>query len=171
MTNRITGLTNQEDKGKEKENNNELNTFFLACEFKPNTAMFSVLDPFAYDIKPAFIYGSLGVISYDPLSYAIIDTDEGAQPLLGYIITITEPDTVTLLDKIKGFFGEEAFNAHNKKQVKAFTDVEESQSAWVYQLSEDVLESYEQIEQIEFGFWDETDDQQIDFLEKIGESL
>lgn len=163
MTNRITPNLDKDT--------DELNTFFLACEFKPHTQLFSVLDPFAYDIRPAFIYGSLGVLSYDPLAYAVIDTDEGAQPLLGYLLTISEPDTILMLDKLKGCFGPEAFNTHQKKIVKAFTDIEKSEPAYVYQISEGVLENYEQIEQIEFGMWDEDDAQQVDFLEKIGDSL
>jgi gamma-glutamylcyclotransferase (GGCT)/AIG2-like uncharacterized protein YtfP len=161
---------------KARENPDELRTFFLACEFKPNTPMFSVLDPFAYDIKPAFIYGSLGVISYTgnerhPECYSVIDADEGSSPLLGYIVTITEPDTVNLLDKIKGVYGEDAFNTHQKRTVKAYTDIKVSHNAWCYVLSESVLEQYEQIEQVEFGLWDEEDDDQVNFLEKIGDAF
>jgi len=149
----------------------ELRTFFLPCEFKPNTPFFSILDPFAYNIQPAFIHGSLGIISYNPETYSIIDIDDVGSPLLGYIMTITEPDTIMLLDKIKGYFGPNAFNTHNKKVVKAFTDIEMSQDAWIYQLSETVLEKYQQIEQVELGIWDESDENQVDFLEKIGEGL
>lgn len=161
---------------KARENPEELRTFFLACEFKPNTPMFSVLDPFAYDIKPAFIYGSLGVVAYtgnhrQPECYAVVDADEGSSPLIGYIVTITEPDTVILLDRIKGVYGEESFNTHQKRQVKAYTDVKVPQDAWCYVLSESVLEQYEQIEQVEFGLWDEEDDAQVNFLEKIGEAF
>lgn len=156
---------------KKNKKNKKVTTIFLACEFKPNTRMFSVLDPFAYDIKPAFIYGSLGVISYDPISYSIIDANENGQPLLGYILTITEPDTIELLDKIKGYHGEDAFNMHDKKLIKAYTSIEEKQSAYIYQLSEYALAAYSQIEQIELGLWHETDNNQIEFLEKIGEVL
>jgi hypothetical protein len=46
----------------------DINRFFLACEFKPLTPMWSVIDPFAYDVKPAYLYGKLGVISYNPAS-------------------------------------------------------------------------------------------------------
>lgn len=164
MKNRIP-----EDAKKKPED--KLRTFFLACEFKPNARLFSVLDPFAYDIKPAFIHGSLGMLSYKPNSYAIIDTDENSSILLGYLVTITEPDTVLLLDKIKGAYGEEAYNTHERKVVQAFTDVDKVQPAWAYVLSEFVLEGYEQIEQVEFGLWDEDDMKQVDFLEKIGDSL
>lgn len=154
-----------------KDDITELRTFFLACEFKPNSPLFSILDPFAYNIQPAFINGSLGIISYDPETYSIIDIDESAAPLLGYILTITEPDTLTMLDKIKGYYGPEAFNTHQKKIIRAFTEIDVYQSAWIYQLSESVLEKYEQIEQVELGIWDELDEDQVEFLEKIGESL
>ena len=149
----------------------DLRTFFLACEFKPNSDLFSVLDPFAYDISPAFIHGSLGVISYDPTSYAVIDIQDNSEPLLGYVMTITHPDTILLLDKIKGDYGNNSFNMHDRVAAKAFTDVDESQDAWCYVLNEFVLENFEQIEQVEMGMWDEEDDQQIELLEKLGENL
>lgn len=149
----------------------DLRTFFLACEFKPNSDMFSVIDSFAYDIQPAFIFGSLGILSYDPMSYSIIDTDEETgQPLLGYIVTITHPDTILLLEKIKGYYGMESFNTHIKKIVDAYTDVDNSQPAWCFQLSEYVLERYETLEQVEFGIFDD-DEQLIELLEKVSESL
>lgn len=153
------------------ENIEELRTFFLACEFKPNTRLFSVLDPFVYDIKPAYIHGSLGVIAYNPNAYAIVDADEKSQPLLGYIMTITEPDTVELLNKIKGYNGPSGFNMHQRKLVHAYTDVKVVENAWAFVLSDATLDAYEQIEQIEFGLWDEQDEAQITFLEKIGEAF
>ena len=155
-------------KSSKQEKLEDIRTFFLACEFKPNSDLFSVLDPFAYDIKPAFINGTLGVVSYDPKSYAIVDADEKSQPLLGYIMTITHPDTILLLDKIKGYNGTSGFNYHDKKLVHAHTDVKVVQNAWIYILSETVLNSYQQLQQIEFGVWGE-DEILLDFLEKIGE--
>ena len=164
MKNRIT-------KGKKKRKLADLRTFFLACEFKPKLDLWSVLDPFAYDVKPAFIYGSLGVIAYEPESYAIVDIDKESPPLLGYIMTITHQDTILLLDKIKGYNGIDAFNYHTRKLVHAYTDVQEVTDAWCYVLSESVLESYQQIEQIEFGLHDDEDEDQMALLEKIEESI
>lgn len=89
---------------------------------------------------------------------------------MGYICTITEPTTMLLLDKIKGFNGIDAFNVHMKRLVKAYTDTETHQSAWSYVLTDQVLESYEKIQQIEFGIWAE-DEKQIELLEQIGGSL
>ena len=132
-------------KKKKKQNLKDLRTFFLACEFKPYSELWSVLDGFAYDVKPAFIHGSLGVLGYDPESYAIIDINEEAQPLLGYICTITEPTTLLLLDKVKGFNGKGAFNTHNKRLVHAYTDVEEVTNAWAYVLSDLVLDQHNAI--------------------------
>ena len=166
MKNRLIGLIKHKESSPD-----ELNTFFLACEFKPNAPMFSILSSFAYDIQPAFIHGSLGVIAYEPESYAIIDADENGMPLIGYILTITEPDTVSLLNKLKGYLGPNAFNFHHKKIVQAFIDVNVSKPAWVFQLSEYVLESYSQIEQVELGLTNEDDEVLMEFLEKIGEAL
>lgn len=161
---------NRINKKKKKDNLGDLRTFFLACEFKPGSTLFSVLDPFAYDIKPAFIHGSLGVLSYKPETYSIIDVNDESEPLLGYVMTITHPDTVLLLDKIKGFNGD-SFNVHTRKLVHAFTDVHDVVNAWCYQISSHVLDAFESIEQVELGLWDESDDKQIALLEKIGESL
>lgn len=155
---------------KNKKKKEELQTYFLACEFKPGSDLWSVLDGFAYDVTPAFIYGSLGVIGYEPESYSIIDLNENSEPLIGYICTISETTTVKLLNKIKGYYGEDAFNFHVKKVVRAYTDLEEETDAWVYVMSDQVLENHEKIEQVEFGIWDH-DEKQIHLLEKIGESL
>lgn len=152
-----------------KQKNTEVHKFFLACEFKPGSMLWSVLEPFAYEIKPAYIYGSLGVIAYEPESYSIIDVSEDNPPLMGYVMTITHPETVILLDKIKGYYGKDAFNAHHKIQVKTYTGLGNGRRAWCYILGASVLDSYQQIEQIEFGIWD-SDEQQINLLEKIGES-
>ena len=160
-------------KKKKKQKLNDIKTFFLACELKPsgpNSLWSACLENFAYDVKPAFIYGSLGVVGYTPDSYAVVDINEAGQPLLGYICTITEATTLLMLDKLKGYNGPDAFNMHNKKLVHAYTDIEVVTNAWCYSLSEFVLESYEQIEQVEFGIWDQ-DEKQLNLLEKIGESL
>lgn len=163
-------MRNRIKKKKKKENLDDLRTFFLACEFKPYSELWSVLDGFAYDVKPAFIYGSLGIIGYNPESYAIIDTTDNNQPLLGYICTISELTTVKLLDKIKGYYGPESFNFHIKRLVHAYTDLETVIDAWGYVLSDHVLESYEILEQVNFGIWS-NDQKQIELLEEIGESL
>lgn len=144
----------------------EINRFFLACEFKPNSALWSVLDPFAYNIIPAFIYGKLGVISYTPDAYAIIETKNSEEPLLGYLITITHPETILLLDKIKGYNGPDAYNTHMRQLIHAYTDINKIVTAWCYVLSKEVIDVYSQIQQIEFGLWEE-DKHQIALLDKI----
>lgn len=159
----------KQHKKKKKDNLDELYTFFLACEFKPGSDLWSVLDPFAYDVKPAFIYGSLGILNYNPETYAIMDVNDQGSPLVGYIFTITHEDTRLLLDKIKGYNGQEAFNTHFKTLVHAYTDVNEVTSAWAYILSDYVLETYESIEQVDMGIWDGDDEQQLALLEKIEE--
>lgn len=148
-------------------NLDELRTFFLACEFKPNTRLFSVLAPFAYDIRPAFVYGTLGILSYEPMSFGIISLDDQTGPLLGYVFTITEEDSLLLLDKIKGFYGDGSFNTHVRKLVHAYTDVNKVENAWAYVISEAVIEAYESIESVEMGMWDEGDEGQLELLEKI----
>lgn len=164
-------MKNRIPKKRKKSKFENLRKFFLACEFKPNSDLFSVLDPFVYDISPAFIHGSLGIISYEPETYSIIDVDDASPPLFGYVMTITHPDTILLLDKIKGVYGPNAFNMHHRVAVKAFTDIDEEHDAWCYLLSDSVLENYERIEQIENGIFDDEDAELIEFLDKIGESL
>src|SRR5579859_1277380 len=159
-------MKNRSHKKKKRQSPEELKTFFLACEFKPFGDLWSILDPFAYDVKPAFIYGSLGIINYNPESYSIIDINDQSQPLMGYICTITEPTTGLLLDKIKGFNGYGSFNMHVKKIVPAYTDLETVVDAWAYCLSERVLDEFQQIEQISFGIWSD-DEKQIELLEEI----
>lgn len=156
-------------KSKKKQNPEDIKTFFLACEFKPggaNSLWSASIGSFAYDVKPAFIYGSLGIIGYEPESYSIIDTSDNSPPLLGYLCTITEPTTCLLLDKIKGVYGNNTFNYHTKKLVRAYTDLQTEVNAWAYVISDNVLENFEQVEQIEFGLW-EDDKEQIELLEQI----
>lgn len=148
----------------------ELHTFFLACEFKPKSELWAVLDPFAYDVQPAFTFGSLGIINYDPVAYAIIEATPEGNPLLGYIMTITHAGTVLLLDKIKGYNGTDYFNYHLRKIVKAYTDVETDVPAWCYVLSDDVAHGYTSIEQVEFGLHDDQDEQQKALLAKLEET-
>ena len=154
------------NKRKKKKNLEDLRTYFLACEFKPYSELWSVLDGFAYDVKPAYILGSLGIINYDPEAYAIIDVHEHAQPLLGYICTITESTTLTLLDKIKGYNGPDSFNTHTKRLVRAYTDIDEGEDAWAYVLSDMVLDSFSSLEQVDYGLWSE-DEQQVELLSKL----
>ena len=161
-------MSDEKKKGRKKKD--EIRTFFLACEFKPGSELWSVLDGFAYDVKPAYIHGLLGVIGYEPESYSVIKLSDDGQPLLGYICTITEPTTIMLLDKIKGYMGPGAFCVHDRLLVKAHTDLDNNTLAWVYILSDPVLEAYQSIEQVEFGIWDE-DEKQMELLEKIGESM
>jgi hypothetical protein len=152
---------------KKKENTvEEIRTFFLACEYKPEGMFWNVLEPFTYDIKPAFIYGTLGILSYSPESYAIVETNDECQPLLGYIMTITETTTVHLLDRIKHFLGENSYNTHVRKLVHAYTDLNQVTNAWCYLISSHVLNTYQQIETVEFGLVN-NDPKQIALLEKI----
>jgi len=146
----------------------DVRRFFLACEFKPNSKLWGTLDPFAYNIVPAFTHGKLGVLSHDPASYAILVIDEQDEPLLGYLMTITNPDGIYLLDKIKGFNGKNAFNAHYRTLTHVFTDTDKVTTAWCYITTPMVLNYYKQIKQIEWGLW-EQDEQQMKLLEKITE--
>lgn len=169
MKNRISKYI-KDNKGQNREDVNDIRTFFLACEFKPSAEFWNVLESFAYDIKPAFIYGSLGIISYDPAAYSIVEVNDECQPLLGYIMTITHPETVMLLDRMKGYLGQNSFNTHVRKLVHAYTDMEKVQNAWCYTLSNNVINAYQQIEAVEFGMWDDNDEKQVTLLEKIIEA-
>lgn len=157
--------------GREPKNEdiNDIRTFFLACEFKPSAEFWSLVEPFAYDIKPAFIHGNLGILAYEPPSYSIVEANDECQPLLGYVMTITNPETIMLLDRVKGYLGENSFNTHVRKLVHAYTDVDKVQNAWCYMLSGNVLNAYQQIESVEFGMWDD-DENQVTLLEKIIEA-
>ena len=146
----------------------DIRRFFLACEFKPNSKLWYVLEPFAYDVVPAFTHGKMGVLSYEPPSYAILTLDEQDEPLMGYLMTITNPEGIFLLDKIKGCNGKNAFNTHFRTLTHVFTEPTQVTSAWCYITSPYVLNVYEQIEQVEWGMW-EQDEQQVKLLEKITE--
>lgn len=141
--------------------------FFLACEFKPHCPLWSILDPFAYDICPAYVHGKLGIISYKPKTYSIVSMDPEDEPLIGYLMTITNPETVLLLDKIKGHYGKGSYNTHFRTLQQVYIDKSKSEAAWCYALTKYVLNAYTQIETIEFGLWDK-DKEQVALLEKIG---
>lgn len=165
---------NNSTQEKKSDNPNKIektNKFFLACEFKPNSDLFSVLDPFVYDIEPAFIQGTLGILSYDPEAYSIISNDDKKDFLFGYLMTITHPDTILLLDKIKGYYGETGFNYHERHLAQVFTSLKKVQKAWIYKLSEIVLQKYETIEQMEFGIWDEEDKKLLKYFDKVQKKL
>lgn len=158
--------------GEPVNNESTVSTYFLACECKPGTSLFSVIDPFAYDVQPAYINGTLGIIHYSPLSYAIIDVYPEAEVLLGYILTVTHPDTILLLDKIKGFNGKGGFNFHTKTLAKVHTSPDDVIDAWIYILSDKVLECYESLEQVEYGLWDSDDEKLSALLTSIqGDTL
>lgn len=143
-----------------------IHCYFLACEFKPYSVLWSVLDPFAYDIEPAYIWGKLGVIGYEPESYSIVTASGNEEPLMGYVFTITHPETALLLDKIKGYHGKDALNFHNKQLTHAYVDGGKVVNAWCYVTSDYVLEAYKEIEEVTYGMWSE-DENQLELLEKI----
>ena len=149
----------------QKKKSKKVRRFFLACEFKPNSSLWSVLEPFAYDLTPAYIHGKLGIISYKPPTYSVVGTDPDDDPLVGYLMTITSPDAILLLDKIKGYYGKGAFNVHIRVVHPVFLDKDKSTTAWVYILSKYVVNAYSAIEQIT-GSWDQ-DKQLINLLEKL----
>jgi hypothetical protein len=146
----------------------DIRRFFLACEYKPNSKLWYVLDAFAYDVVPAFTHGKLGVLNYDPAAYAILTLDDQDEPLMGYLMTITNPDGIYLLDKLKGFNGKSGFNTHYRTLSHVFTDTNKVTTAWCYVVSPHVLNVYQQIEQVEWGMW-EQDEKQVKLLEKITE--
>jgi hypothetical protein len=153
---------------REPEDLADIRRFFLACEFKPHSKLWSALEPVAYDVVPAFTHGKLGVLSYQPATYAIVSLDDDDEPLMGYLMTITNPDGILLLDKIKGFNGKNAFNTHVRTLSHVFTEPKKVTSAWCYIVTPSVLGVYQQIEQIEWGMWEE-DKEQLELLEKITE--
>lgn len=144
--------------------NNNLNKFFLACDCKPGTNFFKLIDGFTYDIIPARIPGTLGVINYEPDIYSIT-TIEGTEWIYGYIMTITHEDTIELLDRVKGFYGNESLNYHTRVSVKAETEEGNEYDSWAYLLYHGVLASFESIEQVQDGIWD--GDQKLEELRAI----
>lgn len=158
-------------KKKKKTNVEELKCYFLACELKPtnqsNTIWSSYLSEFSYDVKPAFIHGTLGVLSYNPESYAILEINEDLPPLLGYRLTISEPTASHLLEKLKGWNGTNAFSVHHKHLGHCFTDIDVYEDCWIFKLSDTVLNLYSTIERVDLGVWDANDEKQIELLEEI----
>lgn len=144
----------------------EIRSFFLACEFKPGGPFWSVVEGFAYDLQPAFIHGNLGIMAYKPDCYAILEEGADHDPLMGYVMTISCPDMIHLLDRMKGFLGENAFNMHTRRLVHAYTDVDKVHDAWAYVLAPSVLQCYQSVETVEYGM--HTDDKkQTELLEKV----
>lgn len=144
----------------------DIRRFFLACEFKPHSKLWSVLDPVAYDVKPAFTHGKLGCLGYDPATYSILSVDESDEPLVGYLMTISNPDGILLLDKIKGFNGKGSYNTHVRTLAHVFTAPSKVITAWCYTLDPQVLATFTQVEWIEWGLWEE-DEKQLELLDKI----
>lgn len=153
---------------KNKENNiEEIRRFFLACEYKPNGDFWNIIEPFAYDIKPAYIYGNLGVMSYEPESYSIVEMNKDCDPLMGYVMTITNPDTIQFLDRAKYFLGENAFNMHIRNLARAYVDTDTFIEAWAYMLSTNVITAYQKVQTVEYGIWDDRDEEQVSLLAKV----
>ncbi len=149
----------------------QINRFFLACECKPGSPLFSVIDPFAYDVEPAYIFGGLGTLHYDPPSYSIISISDDNEPLFGYILTITHEDTIALLDRLKGFYGHGGFNYHLRISGFAMKEEGEPEKVWIYVATDNVVSVYETIEQIDRGIWNEDDTKLIEFAEKIEQEM
>lgn len=139
------------------------NQFFLACEIKPYTKLFNIIDPFAYDIIPAKLSGYLGILNYDDPVYAITTTKGDLKDFIyGYVITITHPETIQLLDRLKWCFGESCYSVHERILQNALDRDNKEIKCWAYELTDKVLSKYESIEQIEDGIWDE-DQTLLDF--------
>ena len=83
------------------------------------------------------------------------------------MVTITNPETVLLLDKIKGYNGPDSFNTHVRRLAHIYTDLNTVINGWVYVLSKTVVDAYQKIEQIEWGIHDQNDKRQWKLLEKI----
>lgn len=142
-----------------------VSTFFLPCECKPGGPGFPAIDPFSYDIVPAYINGTLGILHYDPPVYGIVTISDG-DPILGFLVTITHKETVALLDRMKGAFGPGGFNFHTRVMTDAKDENGQSIKCWAYALTDRVLAAYESIEQVPNGIWDQDTKLEL-FLEKI----
>ncbi len=150
----------------------EITRYFLADEFKPsgaNSLWSAVLEPGAYDVKIGYIHGSLGIISYNPKSYAILEIDEEMPPVMGYSFCCTEKNSLDILFKIKGWLGWDAFSFHNKRLVRVYTDEsgDNYEDCFCFQLNSKIIEFYASIERVNM-MWDEKDEKQIELLQKIG---
>lgn len=142
-----------------------VSSFFLPCECKPGGPGFHAIDPFAYDIVPARINGTLGILHYDPPVYGIATISDG-DPILGFLVTITHKETVALLDRMKGAFGPDGFNFHTRVMTEAKDANGQPVKCWAYVVTDRVLAAYESIEQVPNGIWDE--DKRLEtLLEKL----
>lgn len=145
--------------------------FFLACELRSNAKkkdFWNIIEPFAYDIEPAYVKGLFGRIAYDPDCYAIV-AFEGNNFVIGYSMTITNADTISLMDKMKGFNGEFNFSLNHRVQTTIYNETS-SFDGWCYILSDESLNSYRQIEQIQYGLWDD-DAVLFDFLDALEDKI
>lgn len=150
-----------------KENIEDIRKFFLSCEYKPGGEFWNIIEPFAYDIQPAYIFGTLGIVSYHPESYSIVEVGKDCEPLMGYVMTLTNPDTIQFLDRTKYFLGDNAFNMHVRSLAQVHLDEDNYIQAWVYMLSQSVLTAYQKMEVVEYGIWDDKDENQAHLLAKV----
>jgi hypothetical protein len=131
------------------------NRFFLACEYRPGGQFWNIIEPFAYEIKPCYTPGLLGIISYGLQSYSLVDISKVNAPVFGYIMTITHPDTIMFLDNVKRCFGFEFHSSHERVQIIAHHKNKKKEKAWTYMLSAHILNLHQQIEIIEDGIYDD----------------
>lgn len=144
-----------------------IKSLFICDEFQPGAPYWNIISPFAYDIKPSYILGTLGKL-FDN-SYSILELSDDPDCLIfGYTMTITEPLTIQLLDKLKCFQGFNALSFHYKMVVKTYTEnSKKSKKAFCYILSPDCLDSFESIKSIERGIWRTDDKVLTDFANKV----
>jgi len=128
--------------------------FFLACEFRPGGQFWNIIEPFAYEIKPCYTSGLLGILSYGLQSYSLVDLSKVNSPLFGYVMTITHPDTIMLLDTIKRCYGLDFHNTHDRVKIVVNHKNKKKERAWAYLLSAYVLNIHQQIEIVENGIYD-----------------
>ena len=148
----------------------KINSFFLPCELKPYTPLFnSTIGEFCYDIQPAFCFATLGITSYKPNVYSIIKIG-GESPVFGYLVTITNPDCIILVDRLKAFYGPGTININVRWVTPVYTDPSTVIDAWVYVLSDAVIEKFETIEVVKDGFHDYTDEKLFDYMDKLNKS-
>jgi gamma-glutamylcyclotransferase (GGCT)/AIG2-like uncharacterized protein YtfP len=107
-------------------------------------------------------------MGYDPATYSILSLDESDEPLIGYLMTISNPDGILLLDKIKGFNGKGSYNTHVRSLAHVFTTPDKVLTAWCYTLNPQILATFNQVEWIEWGLW-EQDEKQLALLDKLTE--
>lgn len=149
----------------------KINSFFLPCEFKPYTSLFkSTIGDFVYDVQPAFTYATMGIISYKPNVYSVLKLG-GKNPIFGNLFTITNSDTILLLDKIKGFLGPGTVNYNIRWIHPVYTAPGEFTDAWIYVISDHILKNFESVEAVkDNGYWDFADEKLFDFMDKLSKS-